>query len=485
VESLVEGTVIADRYQLIRKRGSGGVGSVWLARDLSLDSLCAIKLIDGSRANAAELAVRLEREAKSAAQIRGAHVIDVFEHGIWNEIPFIVMEFLEGEDLGERLTRTQRLSPEETYRIVAQVARALARAHGAGIVHRDMKPDNIFLVPGDEYEIAKVLDFGIARHETYSIENKATKTGTFVGTPNYVSPEQARGKDIDWRSDLWALGIIVFECLTGRPPFISDALGELMAMILYEPILPMTEHNPGLPPAIDVWWERASAREPEQRFQSAKQLADALADALGIEQRLQIPDIVPLGLQQQGLSSVPDVSVRTATPAVRTRAVDSQSGWRSTSGTGSAYRSVPPPERTHLKVQHWLLTAGTVAVISVAAISALSSARGREFVRTVPAMLRISPAATAPAPAIAPATATELAGASAPTAIPRVEFAPEPPASASPKPAAKVAPAVERQVAPRRRPERSTREAPRRARERDWGKTTPETATENTPDYGI
>jgi serine/threonine-protein kinase len=475
---LAEGTVIADRYQLIRKRGSGGVGSVWLARDLSLDSLCAIKLIDGSRANAAELAVRLEREAKSAAQIRGAHVIDVFEHGIWNDIPFIVMEFLEGEDLGERLTRTRRLSPEETYRVVAQVARALVRAHGAGIVHRDLKPDNIFLVPGDEYEIAKVLDFGIARHESYSIENKATKTGTFVGTPNYVSPEQARGKDIDWRSDLWALGIIVFECLTGRPPFLSDALGELMAMILYEPILPMTQHNPALPPAIDAWWERASAREPEQRFQSAKQMADALADALGIEHKLQIPDIIPLALQNQGVSSLPEVSVRAPTPASLARAVDTPSGWRTESGAASAYRSVPPV-KPHLRHQHWLLTAGTVAVISVATISALSSVHGRDFVKGVPAMLRVSPATTMPAPALP----RELASASASAAVPTVEFAPEEPAPA-PAPAADVAPAVQRQAAPKRRPERSIREAPRRARQRDWGKTET-TTSESVPDYGI
>lgn len=478
MELLAPGTIVADRYRLIRKRGSGGVGSVWLAHDLSLDSFCGIKLIDVREANAAELSVRCEREARSAAQLRCTHVIDVFEHGIWNDIPFIVMEFLDGEDLGERLTRMRRLGPEETYRIVAQVARALARAHGAGIVHRDLKPDNIFLVPGDEYEVAKVLDFGIARHESYSIENKATKTGTFVGTPNYVSPEQARGKDIDWRSDLWALGIIVFECLTGRPPFISDALGELMAMILYEPILPMTEHNPELPAAIDVWWQQASAREPEQRFQSAKQLADALADALGIEHKLQIPDIIPLALQHQGVSSLPEVSVRVPTPAACARAADTQSAWRTESGAGSAYRSVPPV-RPHLKHQHWILTAGTVAVISVATISALSSAHGRDFVRGVPAMLRVSPATTMPAPALVPV----LASATASAPVPKVEFALDEPPPAPP--AAKVAPAARRQVAPRRRPDRPNREPPRRARERDWGKTTEPTTSESIPDYGI
>jgi serine/threonine-protein kinase len=481
VESLAEGTVVADRYQLIRKRGAGGVGSVWLARDLSLDSLCALKLIDGSHANEEELALRLEREAKAAAQIRGAHVIDVFEHGIWNGIPFIVMEFLDGEDLGERLTRMRRLSPDETYRIVAQVARALVRAHGVGIVHRDMKPDNIFLVQGDEHEIAKVLDFGIARHEAYFVETKATKTGTFVGTPNYVSPEQARGKDIDWRSDLWALGVIVFECLTGRPPFVSEALGELMAMILYEPILPMTQHNPDLPPAIDLWWQRASAREPEQRFQSAKQLADALAEAIGIDPKLPIPDIVPLGLQNQGVTSLPAVSVFSAASANRvTMTPDSEGRWPSGNAIldGRPSAQTQPPRRKH---DHFILTAGAVAVISVVAISAITAARGQPFGKTVPALLRVSPVTAMPVPTVASA----LTSASTGIAPPEIGFAMEPPAPPETAPTAEAPPRRRPRAAPRQRTEPSLRAAPARGRERESTKQTESGDSEPAPDYGI
>ncbi|HEY1536676.1 MAG TPA: serine/threonine-protein kinase, partial [Polyangiaceae bacterium] len=232
MQAATVGSIIANRYSLLRKLGAGGMGAVWLAHDQSLDSQCAVKLVDPEKALNDEVRVRFEREAKAAAQIRGTHVVDIFDHGIWDGTPFIVMEYLEGEDLGVRLERVGPLNPEQTYQILGQVARALVRAHAAGIVHRDLKPENIFLVPGDDQEVAKVLDFGIAKHEQYALAGKTTKTGSFMGTPYYMSPEQARGKAIDWRSDLWALGVIVFQCLTGRPPFESEALGELMGMII-------------------------------------------------------------------------------------------------------------------------------------------------------------------------------------------------------------------------------------------------------------
>lgn len=271
----------------------GGMGSVWLAHDLLLDSACALKLIDDDKARTEEVRVRFAREAKVAAQLRGAHVVDVFDHGEWEGVPYIAMEFLDGEDLGTRLDRLGVLDAESTHRVVAHVARALARAHALGVVHRDLKPENVFLVNGDEGEIAKVVDFGIAKHDAYSLRDKATKTGSFLGTPYYVSPEQARGKSTDHRSDLWSLGVIAFQCLTGRPPFESEALGELMGLILYEDLPLPSQRNPALPPALDAWWMKAAAREREERFQSAKELSDALGVALGLEQLLAVPAIAP------------------------------------------------------------------------------------------------------------------------------------------------------------------------------------------------
>ena len=293
MQAAATGSIIADRYCLLRKLGAGGMGSVWLAHDQSLDSQCAVKLVDPEKAADEEVRIRFEREAKAAAQIRGANVVDIFDHGVWNGTPFIVMEYLEGEDLGARLDREGALDAEQTYQIVSQVARALVRAHAAGIVHRDLKPENIFLVPGDDQEVAKVLDFGIAKHEQYSLAGKTTKTGSFMGTPYYMSPEQARGRTIDWRSDLWALGVIAYQCLNGRPPFESEALGELMGMIIYDPIPPINTSAPGLPDSLELWWQRAVARDRDLRFQSAKELSDSFGEAIETSKQMLVPSIAP------------------------------------------------------------------------------------------------------------------------------------------------------------------------------------------------
>ncbi|HEY5960724.1 MAG TPA: serine/threonine-protein kinase, partial [Polyangiaceae bacterium] len=277
------GLIIAGRYRLVEKLGSGGMGAVWLADDLSLDSLCAVKLIDAEKSRSEEVRKRFIREAKAAAQLRGPHVVDVFDRGESDGILYIAMEYLEGEDLCTRLGQVGILDVERTYRIVAHVSRALSSAHALGIVHRDLKPENIFLVQSYDEEIAKVVDFGIAQHAAYRLQDKATREGSFLGTPYYVSPEQARGRETDHRSDLWSLAVITYQCLTGVPPFDSDSLGDLMGLILYEPIPKITAANPDLPPAMEQWWTRATQRDRELRFQSARELTDQLGRALGLK----------------------------------------------------------------------------------------------------------------------------------------------------------------------------------------------------------
>jgi serine/threonine protein kinase len=269
------------------------MGSVWLSHDKSLDRVCALKLLDPDKLRDPEALARFEREAKTTAQIGSVNVVEVFEHGIWDGVPFIVMEFLEGEDLGAELDRSGKLRPHVAYSIVAQVARGLVRAHALGIVHRDLKPENIFLVPEDGKTIAKVLDFGIAHHDTYSPRDHATKAGAIMGTPCYMSPEQALGKPMDWRSDLWTLGVLCFQCLTGRLPFTHDALGGLMVLILHAPIPKIRETNPELPQALEAFWQRAAERDPERRFQSAGELSDALGAAMGIDEVLAVPSTRP------------------------------------------------------------------------------------------------------------------------------------------------------------------------------------------------
>jgi serine/threonine-protein kinase len=258
------------------------MGSVWHATHLGLDVPCAVKFIEGEIAALPEAQARFEREAKAAAKLRSPNVVQILDHGVFDGTPYIAMELLEGEDLGQRLARIRRMPPFDLVRIVMQVTRALAKAHAAGIVHRDLKPDNIFLVRDDEREIAKVLDFGIAKSGT-SVVGSTTKTGAVLGTPYYMSPEQAQGtKAVDHRSDLWSLAVIIFQALTGQLPFESQGFGELIVKIMVEPI-PMPSQIVGdLPPAFDRWWAKASQRDPAQRWQSARELADGLGQAFGL-----------------------------------------------------------------------------------------------------------------------------------------------------------------------------------------------------------
>ena len=226
---LVRGTVIANRFRLVRQLGCGGMGMVWSAQHVGLDTPCALKFIHEESAWDANHRARFEREAKVVAQLRSPHVVQVVDYGVHEDVPYIAMELLLGEDLGCRLARVGRLSAQETVTIVTQIARALSKAHTAELVHRDLKPENVFLVPDDDGEIVKVLDFGIAKTMNGGLGDQRTKTGALVGTPRFMSPEQAQGvKSVDHRSDLWSLAVIAYRCLTGRLPFDSDAIGDLL-----------------------------------------------------------------------------------------------------------------------------------------------------------------------------------------------------------------------------------------------------------------
>jgi serine/threonine-protein kinase len=274
------GSVIAGRYRLVEQIGSGAMGTVWRADHLTLGSPVAIKLIDASIAEHPEAFARFEREAQSAAALRSPHVVDVFDYGVDGGVPYIAMELLEGETLGARIAREGTISPQATQRIFTQMARGVSKAHEAGIVHRDLKPDNVFLVPHDDEDFVKILDFGIAKSSALPAATSGTKTGVMIGTPFYMSPEQAQGlKTIDARTDLWALGVIAFECLTGKLPFESEAIGELVLQVCVRPI-PVPSSVAPVPPGFDAWFARATERALGARFQSAKELADALRAAL-------------------------------------------------------------------------------------------------------------------------------------------------------------------------------------------------------------
>jgi serine/threonine-protein kinase len=279
------GAVFAGKFQLIEMLGRGGMGSVWKAQDLLLGRLIAIKFIrlvrgaDDEEAMA-EARVRFEREARAAAQIRSRHVVQIYEYGFDGDVPYIAMELLTGETLSQRLDRMGRLAPADAARIMEQVAKALDPAHAAGIVHRDLKPANIFLAREDNEEVVKILDFGVAKAAGQDLDGETTATGRLVGSPYYMSPEQARGSRVlDGRSDLWSIGVILFRALTGQKAFAGDSLGAVMVQILTEPIPRPSEMAPDLPWQIDRFFERALAREASHRFQTAGEMARAFSAA--------------------------------------------------------------------------------------------------------------------------------------------------------------------------------------------------------------
>jgi serine/threonine-protein kinase len=259
------------------------MGSVWRAVQVGLERPCAVKFIEGELASVAEAHARFEREARAAAQLNSPNVVQIFEHGVWQGRPYIAMELLEGEDLGKRLANNGgRLTAPDVNFVVQQVCRALSRAHQAGVVHRDLKPDNIFIVRDDDRDIVKILDFGVAKSASAALDGSNTKTGAMLGTPYYMSPEQAQGiKSVDARSDLWSLAVIVFQCLTGRLPFESEALGDLLVKIIVNPIPKPSEYFPGVPIGFDTWWVKAADRNPDNRHANAKQFAESLTFALG------------------------------------------------------------------------------------------------------------------------------------------------------------------------------------------------------------
>jgi len=280
-----EGKIVAGRYRVERLLGQGGMGSVWAGRHTTLGNLVAIKFIHPRLATSREALRRFDLEAKAAARLKTRHAVAVYDHGVATDgEPYIVMEYLEGESLEQRIEREGRLPLPLVAAIVNQAARALSLAHGQGIVHRDLKPDNIFLARDADSEglgfCVKLLDFGIAK----ILENGSgmalarTETGMVVGTPYYMSPEAFTGSaPVTPASDVWSLGACAFAAACGRVPFGGDAIGEVVLKVCAEPMPVPSQLVPELPRAFDTWFELACARAIPERFPSVQAAAEALA----------------------------------------------------------------------------------------------------------------------------------------------------------------------------------------------------------------
>lgn len=310
------GQKISDNIQLVRLLGEGGMGSVWVADHLTLHTQVAVKFMSSALAKDHAAATRFTREATAAAQIKSPHVVQIFDHGITPEgIPYIVMELMEGQDLGKRIETLGALGVEETAKVIAQTCKALAKAHNNGIVHRDIKPDNIFLVSTEDDIFVKVLDFGIAKQTGGDTGFGMTSTGMMVGTPYYMSPEQlVNAKAVDHRSDLWSLAVVAYHCLTGAVPFDSETFAGLVITIDKGAFTPPSSIRGQVPTVVDAWFAKALSKEPTERFASAKEMADTFILAAGAHAaRPMDMDSVPDGVDGAAWLGAQHVAVKQPT----------------------------------------------------------------------------------------------------------------------------------------------------------------------------
>jgi serine/threonine-protein kinase len=345
----MQGMILAGRYRLLHQLGKGGMGSVWAAEHLALHSSVAVKLLDDQIAGNPDAVERFQREAQAAATLRSAHVVQVLDYGVDGTTPFLVMELLKGEDLASRLQRMGRIEPAPLVEIFQQVARAVGRAHAAGIVHRDLKPENVFLVDEGDHEIVKVLDFGIAKSVALGFAPSATRTGVTMGTPYYMSPEQAEGKrEVDHRTDLWALGVIASECLTGVRPFDGQTFGELLLNICARPA-PVPSSVGAVPRHFDTWFAKATHRDPACRFATVNELVSTFAD-------------VVRGKAPAGMDAIPLTTAPLDEPAPVAPARTPQRTPAATHANSSV--TVDPEDAPKIPTQSygWLLVAALVGV---------------------------------------------------------------------------------------------------------------------------
>ncbi len=274
-------------YRVEAKIGEGGMGAVYLATHPLLGRKAAIKILLPEHSKRPDLVTRFFNEAKTAASLRHPALVEVFDFGFLPDgAGYLVMDFLEGQSLNDRLTKVKRLSAEAAAEVGRQIAAGVAAAHGQGIVHRDLKPDNIFLVPDPENpgrERVKILDFGIAKlllpspSASQGARDVRTSTGMLLGTPLFMAPEQCRGAgQIDHRADIYSVGCILYMMVTGRPPFDHAGVGEVLAAHLHEAVTPPRTLVPDLPPMIEAITMRALAKKPEERFQNMAELGAEL-----------------------------------------------------------------------------------------------------------------------------------------------------------------------------------------------------------------
>jgi serine/threonine protein kinase len=349
------GDIVHGRYRVDYELGRGGMGVVLQAHDQMLDRDVALKVVLPRMLRSPEAIERFGNEARSLAQLESRHVVRVMDFGAISSppasagLPFMVLELLRGEDLFNVAAREGGIAPARVVRYALQACSGLAAAHAQGIIHRDLKPENLFLaVEGDGSECLKVLDFGIARSHS---RRALTRGHIGVGSPGYMSPEQVEGTGhVDPRSDIWGLGVVMYELLAHRPAFFGDNPQSLCLQILTAKVAPLSELKPNLPPALVYIVERCMAREPEHRFADVAELAEALApldvwspasDAEQIRRRLDAAEDSPVSeTRPQHSRELPSIDVVVTEPV-----------------------TAPPPRRSRRRMASLVLAAAVLVPV--------------------------------------------------------------------------------------------------------------------------
>jgi len=366
---LSTGEIVDGKYRIIRLIGEGGMGAVYEGENTRIHRRVAIKVLHAGVAETAEAVQRFEREAQAAGRIGSEHIVEVLDLG---NLPsgdrYMVMEFMDGDSLSTRIQNKGRITPVDLYPIAHQLLAALHAAHSAGIIHRDLKPDNVYLLKarGGVADFVKLLDFGISKFNQLSGDSgfSMTRTGAVMGTPYYMAPEQAKGaKDMDHRVDLYATGVILYESVTGQVPFNADTFNELLFKIVLEEPRPIEQLVPEIDSNFAAIINKAMARDPATRFQSAREFQGALeqwANGAGAElaNALKLPTAKP-NAETSGQFARLAAQAQPAQPPML--GTGTPGSWSNTGG-------VPTPQQAQQKKSKAGLFAalGAVAVIAIA-----------------------------------------------------------------------------------------------------------------------